>query len=120
YDSLARPTALALDGAEPHIHYVYEWNAPRPRTRTYVFDGEAGTQRWNGTWNPKSGWRETVAVVDGAGVARFTATHLDAHRWIVSGWRDYDARGRATFACGAFYAVGADVPKARPAGRRGP
>lgn len=117
YDSLGRPDAISVDGAPPHLRYAYDWTAPRPRTFTYVFDGDpsALAGSWTGGWSANGAWRESVSVSDGSGQSLYTATRLEAARWAVSGWRDRDTRGRTIFRSEPFYAQGA-LPTARPAG----
>ncbi|WP_375744181.1 FG-GAP-like repeat-containing protein [Corallococcus interemptor] len=115
YDSLGRPSTLALGTQPPHLRFVYDWSAPRPRTYTYSFDGaeDALAGSWTGAWQDGGPWRETVAVTNGLGEELYSATRLSADRWIVSGWRERDARGLVVYAADSFHADGA-LPTARP------
>ncbi|OJT20075.1 hypothetical protein BO221_33340 [Archangium sp. Cb G35] len=117
YDTLGRLSTVALGGAEPHVRYVYDWTAPRPRTFTYSFDGapEALAGSWTGTWSATGGWRELVAVSNGAGEALYSATRLLSNRWIVSGWQEHNARGQVAYHADAFYWDDAVLPTTRPA-----
>ncbi|WP_158620331.1 MULTISPECIES: FG-GAP-like repeat-containing protein [Corallococcus] len=120
YDSLGRLTSMAVAGAPPHVRYAYDWTPPRPRTFTYVFDGdlEALPGSWMGGWVAGGAWRETVAIANGAGEALYSATRLSPLRWTVSGWQERDARGQVSFVGDAFYADGS-LPGTRPVGLLG-
>jgi RHS repeat-associated protein len=113
YDALGRVRSMAQDGNTPHILYEYQWAAPAPRTLTHSFDGAIETIT---AW-PSVGWRESVAVSNGAGESLYNATRLDAARWIVSGWTERDARGHGVFRGEPVYA--SDLPATRPAGMLG-
>jgi YD repeat-containing protein len=95
YDGLGRPTALAAEGAAPHIRYAYHAAAPRPYVETFTYDGPihavpAATE----PWTPSSKWRHAVEVLNSAGELLFTATRVDTARWLVDARRMRDARGR--------------------------
>lgn len=115
YDSLARPVAVAIAGASPHVRYAYDWSAPQPKTYAYTFDGapEALAGSWTGGWVQGGRWRESVSVTNGAGEPLYSATRLSQTRWTVSDWRERDARGQVVFVAEAFFADGA-LPTARP------
>ena len=49
YDGIGRLTSVAANTAPPHVHYRYDWTAPRPVTETFVFDGDPATMP---TWWP--------------------------------------------------------------------
>lgn len=102
YDTLGRPSTVALNGGAPHAGWAYEWSGPRPRTHAYVLDD--------------GGWRETVTAANGAGEAQYEATRLGPARWIVAGWRVRDGRGRVTALAQPFYADGEAPPAELPAG----
>jgi RHS repeat-associated protein len=120
YDGLGRVTAMAQNTQPPHQRYVYDWTAPRPRTFSYVFDGEpselaARADQWQQA-DTYVGWRHSVTVADSAGEALYSAAQLDASRWLVSGWKRKDARGRVTEVLEGFTSTG--LPVAPPAGLR--
>jgi RHS repeat-associated protein len=110
YDALGRPTAVAYNGAAPHLIYNYNWVAPRPTTTTFTFDGAPAQLGPFGGWQPASGWRQEATVSDGAGNPLFKATRLDTSRWIIEGWRTRDERGRVVTMTAPFYYDGSDLP----------
>jgi RHS repeat-associated protein len=98
YDGLGRPTAVRIGSANPHVVYRYIWEAPRPRTETFQFDGPLGAVTpLPATWTPSSKWRHVIAVTNGAGDALYQMTRIDTDRWLVSDWREYDVRGNPSF-----------------------
>lgn len=120
YDGLGRPSSVALNNHLPHLHYVYDWAAPRPQTFTYIFDGPLDdVPVFTGVWSPTARWRQTIQVTDGASEKLFTATRLASSTWIVDGWTERDDRGRVTFAGEPAYWTGAMPPSARPPGLAG-
>ena len=121
YDGLGRVTALRQNALPAHQRYVYDWTAPRPRTFSYAFDGAptalAGAA---GDWHRVDryrGWRHTVTVADSAGDALYTAGRLDASRWLVTGWKRKDGRGRITEVLEGFTHAAAELPAEPPTGR---
>ncbi|MCE9573340.1 MAG: FG-GAP-like repeat-containing protein [Deltaproteobacteria bacterium] len=120
YDGLGRVTAMAQNAQPPHQRYVYDWTAPRPRTFSYVFDGEASElaakkDQWQQA-DTYVGWRHSVTVADSTGEALYSAAQLDANQWLVSGWKRKDARGRVTEILDGFTSTG--LPVAPPTGLR--
>jgi RHS repeat-associated protein len=114
YDSLGRLSSIATAGHSPHVHYTYDWTAPTPRTWTFAFDGALADLpgSWTDNWMQGGKWRQSVNVTNGAGEALYTATRLAASQWIVSEWRERDARGKVVYAADNFYA--ASLPTERP------
>jgi hypothetical protein len=102
WDALGRRTSVALNGAPPFIHSVYDWEAPNPRTTSWVFDGPAASLQTE-PWPEGAGWRQTISVANGNGEQRYSATRL-ADDWIVSGFTRRDARGFETEEVEEFYA----------------
>jgi RHS repeat-associated protein len=120
YDSLGRPLAISNAGFPAHLNYVYDWTTTPPRTTTFQFDGKPEELvAFAGTWTPGSRWRQTVAVYNGAGEDLYSATRLDASRWIVGGWKERDAKGRVVYAGDAVEWAQALLPTARPTGMLG-
>ncbi len=110
YDEHGRVVSQATGNALPHVHYRYDWKAPRPTISTFLFDGaddELG--ELPASWSPDSNWRQTVAVLSGAGEELYAATSLNGAQWIVSGWAARDSRGRVTEVSEPFYWQGDDV-----------
>jgi RHS repeat-associated protein len=104
YDGLGRPIAFAREGAAPHLRHVYHATAPRPYVETFTFDGSIdAVPAAAEPWTPTGGWRHSVEVLDSAGEPLFTATRLDATRWLVDQRRQRDAIGR-TIAIAETYA----------------
>ncbi len=115
YDPLGRLATVALGSAPPHVRYQYEWSAPRPTTTTFDFDGpEASLGNWSGGYVQGAGWRQTVAVANGAGESLFSATRLTTGRWIIDGFTERDGRGRTIRAFDSFHADVGDVRTAAP------
>jgi RHS repeat-associated protein len=103
YDGLGRLTSLARSGAQPHVHYRYQWSGPRPSIETFAYDGDIDAVPALPTaWTAASGWRHTVEIANSAGEPLLSATQLDASQWIVAGWRQRDALGRTTASAEAF------------------
>jgi RHS repeat-associated protein len=121
YDGLGRVVEVALADRDPHLRYRYEWQAPRPRTISAVWDRELGSEApATEAGEPPAGWRVSESVANGAGEDLYTATYLGepARRsYIITGWKERDDRGRVTVVADPFYfgsTVG-DLPVARPA-----
>ena len=113
YDPLGRLATIALGTSPAHVRYEYDWTAPRPTTTTYAFDGaEANLGSWTGGYVQGAGWRQTVAVANGAGEPLFSATRLTSGRFIIGGFTERDSRGRTTRVFDSFHA---DVPDPRTA-----
>ncbi len=120
YDGLGRVTAMSQNALPPHQRYVYDWSPPRPRTFSYVFDGEtsqlaAQANQWQQA-DTYVGWRHSVTVADSTGEALYSAAQLDSSQWLVSGWKRKDARGRVTEVLDGFTSTG--LPVAPPTGLR--
>jgi RHS repeat-associated protein len=116
YDELGRLVALAQNTLPPHMRFAYDWTAPRPRTTTYFFDGAESTlPALAQAWQAGAPWRQTVTVLGSAGEDRFGATRL-GDRWIVSGWKEHDDRGRLVSLSEPFYWDAQALPTTRPAG----
>lgn len=114
YDALGRVTAIAQGNHAPHLFYQYNWNGPRPITRTIAYDGpEKDLAPFTG-WTETNHWRETVAVVDAAGRTLHTATRLGDDRWLVSGAVERDSRGRVVASTEPYEWTGTDVRRAKP------
>jgi RHS repeat-associated protein len=115
YDPLGRVATVALGSAPAHIRYQYDWSAQPPTTTTFVFDGaEANLGNWTGGYVQGAGWRQTMAVANGAGEALFSATRLTTGRWIISGFTERDGRGRTARVFDSFHADVADPRTAAP------
>jgi RHS repeat-associated protein len=115
YDGVGRLATVGLGSAPPHVRYLYDWSAPRPTTSTYVFDGaEADLGTWSGGYVEGAGWRETVAVANGAGEPLFTATRLTSGRFIIGGFTERDGRGRTSRVFDSFHADLADPRASAP------
>src|SRR5207249_7253439 len=113
----------------PHVYFEYNWTAPRPTLTAYAFDGPMGPNTiLNRTLlddapDPRGksfdqldpSWRKTVTVLNGAGEEMYTAGQIEANRWVVSGWKERDVRGRIVLVADPFYASGAEPPTTRPA-----
>jgi RHS repeat-associated protein len=117
YDGLGRYVGAHVGSSPQHVRYVYDWAAPMPRTTTYVYDGELSTipstdptQDWANAAN----WRQTTLVANGAGEDLFSATRLATSRWIVSDWKQRDARGKVVLHGDPFYWDGSDPRSATP------
>jgi RHS repeat-associated protein len=103
YDALDRVTSVGIGDRPAHVHYAYDWTAPRPTTRTYAFAGPLdGVGAFPGSFTVGL-WREAATVTNGAGEPLFSAIRANPSQWIVSGWKDRDARGRTTQVDDAFY-----------------
>jgi RHS repeat-associated protein len=102
YDELGRLKTVALGTHNPHLHYVYDWTAPTPSTHEYSFAGEVTATPVFGGAFASGQWRESVAVANGAGEALFGAVRLEPAHWIISGWRERDARGRTVVVASPF------------------
>jgi RHS repeat-associated protein len=122
YDGLARVTALRQNGHPAHQRYAYEWTGPRPRTFSYTFELDvAALAVHGGAWartDEYRGWKHGVTVADSAGDPLFTAARLGTGRWLVSGWKRKDGRGRVIEVLEAFTHDGAELPTAPPADLR--
>jgi YD repeat-containing protein len=120
YDGLGRPVTLAREGASPHARHIYHAVAPRPYIETFSFDGPIGAVPAAAEpWTPAGHWRHTVEVLNSAGEPLFSATRVDAARWLVSARRTRDAIGRTIAISDAFEWSGALadlVASALPAG----
>jgi RHS repeat-associated protein len=115
YDGIGRLTSLAANGAAPHLYYRYAWSGPRPRTETFLFDGDPATLGpLPATWTANSGWRHSVTVNNGAGEQLLTATRLDVTQWNVGEFRQRDQRGRVIALTSPFAFQGADPSVATP------
>jgi RHS repeat-associated protein len=108
HDGLGRVVSIASGDRAPHLRYAYRWDEPTPHTVTYTFDGalddvvplpEPGAAR--------PGWREAIAVFNGAGELRYHAVRLDAARWVIGDYQRRDARGRVVEVAEGFYAESA-------------
>lgn len=75
---------------------------------------EADLGNWPGGYVEGAGWRQTVAVANGAGEPLFTATRLTGGRFIISGFTERDGRGRKRRVFDSFHADVADVRSAAP------
>lgn len=103
YDPLARMITVGLGSGHPYRHYVYDWNAPAPSTRTYSFAGDVTqTPVFGGAFAPGV-WRESAVVTNGAGEKMFDAVRLESARWIISGWQERDGRGRTVVVADPFH-----------------
>jgi RHS repeat-associated protein len=107
YDALGRQISVATNSPDPHLRYVYDLTAPYPTVTTYIYDGELGTSGQNKDptldWGEAVGWRQTTLVSNGAGEDRFSATRLASTRWIISGWKERDSRGKVVRHGDPFY-----------------
>ncbi|NNB97255.1 hypothetical protein HI113_25455 [Corallococcus exiguus] len=121
YDSLGRPTSLALGSSAPHLRFLYDWNASSSKTYTYSFDGDPSSLEgsWSGAWQQDGHWRESVSVVNGMGEELYSATRLSPTRRIVYGWRERDARGRVVYLANAVHVDGMALPTTRPSNAEG-
>ena len=117
YDAMGRLETVALGDRPPHLHYQYDWAAPRAVTRSFSFDGaDDDLGAFPGGFIAGRGWRETVIVANGVGETLFTALRLADARWIVSGWKERDARGRVVAVSDPFYWNGSDPRAISPEG----
>jgi RHS repeat-associated protein len=115
YDGLGRLTSSAVNGGLPNIVYRYNWVGPRPSTETFAFDGDpAALSALPTTWTPTSGWRHSVAIVNGASEQILTATQLDTAQWKIDQFRLRDRRGRVIAMSSPFTFAGADPSTATP------
>lgn len=109
YDGIGRLTSIAANHAPAHLHYRYHWDGPRPRTETFLFDGDpAALGALPEPWTPSSGWRHAVSIANGAGEVIATATRLDIDQWNIGEYRWRDARGRVVARTTAFAFIGSD------------
>lgn len=116
YDDLGRELRRSVGGHPAHVHYRYDWSAPRPRTTTFVFEGSLQDLATAGV-PPGTGWRETVSMANGAGEDLYTATRAAADRWIVTGWKERDLRGQVVRVADPFYLTSSDpILPSLPAG----
>jgi RHS repeat-associated protein len=117
YDPLGRLETVASNGAAPHLRYVYDWTAPRPRVLTYSFDGAPNTLAgsWTGGWQAGGKWRESAAIFNGAGETLYSALRLGSSQWIVSDWQEHNERGQVGFVADSFYWNDLLLPTSRPA-----
>jgi RHS repeat-associated protein len=122
YDALARVTALRQNAHPAHQRYAYEWTAPRPRTFSYTFELDVSALAVHGeSWartDEYRGWKHSVTVADSSGDVLFSAGRLDAGRWLVSGWKRKDGRGRVVEVLEGFTHDSAELPTAPPANLR--
>jgi RHS repeat-associated protein len=109
YDPLGRQTDVSVTGSPKFMRFVYEWESSPPRTRTFLWDRKA-SEVPAAVGGAGSGWRETVAFVDGATEPLYSATRAAPDKWIVSGWRQYDSRGSVSALADAFYFSGSADP----------
>ena len=117
YDSLGRQTSVALGEMPAHLVYVYDWTAPFPKNHVYTYDGAPGTlTSWQA--QPGPGWRHEVQISNGRGQVRYTATELDAGRYVVRGYQERDANDRVVFVGDPFEAAALELA-ARPSGASG-
>ena len=114
YDELGRVVAMAVGDHAPHIRYYYNWTAPRPTTTTFLFDRGLADVPQN-TGASSGGWRETIAVANGAGESLLSATRLSGDQFIITQFSDLDARGDVISIAEGFYHRGATYPVTRPA-----
>jgi RHS repeat-associated protein len=122
YDSLARVVALRQNGRLPHQRYAYEWSAPRARTFSYTYERDAPSlATYGNAWartDAYVGWTHRVTVADSSGDALFTAGRLGTNKWLISGWKRKDGRGRVTEVLEGFTHESATLPVAPPASLR--
>ncbi|HTJ42705.1 MAG TPA: FG-GAP-like repeat-containing protein, partial [Kofleriaceae bacterium] len=122
YDGLGRVTSLSQNAWPAHAHYVYDWSAPRPRTFSYIYDGElralpAYGSQWQRT-DHYAFWRHTVTVADSSGETLYSGGQLATNTWLISGWKRKDARGRVSELLDTFTSTGPALPGAPPPGLR--
>jgi YD repeat-containing protein len=103
YDTLARIKKISENGTTPHSCFSYDWTAPHPQSTTWVFDGPTSALA-SEPCPTGPHWRQTLSVSNGAGEALFGATPAGDGSWIISGWKERDARGRVTLMVEPFSA----------------
>jgi RHS repeat-associated protein len=114
YDDVGRVVSLARNGQAAHANFAYQWVAPRPWTTSFVFDAaKTALPALATSWRAGAPWRESVLVSNSAGEELYGATKLGA-RWIVSGWKDRDPRGRVVAVADPFYWDSQTLPTTRP------
>ena len=84
---------------------------------SFVFDGaEADLPALAGAWQDGAPWRESAAVVNGAGESLYAATRLGPARWIIGGYNERDARGRTIYVADNVEWPSNALPTSRPPG----
>jgi YD repeat-containing protein len=117
YDTVSRISTLALNSAPAHIHYDYNWAAPRPSTTAWSFDARVSTLA-SSTWPTGAGWRGAVTYTNGAGESLFSSTALASNNYILSGWTERDERGRTVLTAEPFFVTSPAIGVMRPSTAR--
>jgi RHS repeat-associated protein len=102
-DDLGRLASVAQAESPPHLHYRHHAEGPRPYIETFSYDGPAdAVSPLPAAWSAGAKWRHSVAVFTSAGEPLFSATRLDADRWLVSERQRRDAFGRGISVADAY------------------